>query len=276
MTGDDGTDEVTTAAVVGASAELLERLNASQSPLSVVSESLTGLATALGVDQALVAIDDAQYGRQVFCSGRALLGDSGDLLWGPPRVRTDPPHAIDESLARLIVAAVTMTFERARTGSLEPAGAPTPRTGAEVSASDAAGGSVATRGDDLVTGLAAAVDRCARYGWGFTLVLMRLDEGDDETLSEVEAHLRSGDTLFELGTREYGILLAAAAGDEVPSILARVGRGGTVSTFCYGLATCPGDASDAAELLALATARLRDAESTRHTPEIHALDPPLV
>ena len=52
-----------------------------------MSESLAGLATTLGVEQVMVAIDDAEYGRQVFCSGRALLGDSGDLLWGPPRVR---------------------------------------------------------------------------------------------------------------------------------------------------------------------------------------------
>ena len=70
--------------------------------------------------------------------------------------------------------------------------------------------------------------------------------------------------------------MPAAPGDEVPTILARVGRSGTVSTFCYGLAACPGDASEPGELLALAAARLRDAKSTRVTPEIHALEPPKV
>ena len=103
------------AALVAASTELLEGLNTAESPLSVVSASLAGLATTLGVTQVMVAIDDSEYGRQVFCSGRTPLGDGGELLWGPPRVRTDPPRAIDDALGRLIVAAVTTTFERART-----------------------------------------------------------------------------------------------------------------------------------------------------------------
>ena len=42
--------EETVAALVAASTELLERLNAAESPLSVVSASLTGLARTLGVD----------------------------------------------------------------------------------------------------------------------------------------------------------------------------------------------------------------------------------
>ena len=82
--------------------------------------------------------------------------------------------------------------------------------------------------------------------------------------------------MIVLGTRDLAILMPAAPGDEVPTILARVGRSGTVSTFCYGLAACPGDAADAGALLALAAARLRDAEETRITPEIHALEPPKV
>jgi hypothetical protein len=267
MTAPDVRPVDTTSAVVAASAELLEGLNASQSPLSIVSESLSGLAATLGVEQAMVAIDDAEYGRQVFCSGRALLGDSGDLLFGPPRVRTDPPHAIDEPLARLIVAAVTTTFERARSGAVARASA---------GAAGAAGGELVVSPEELITVLRGAAQRSARYGWGFTLVLVRFDESHDDAAKQVEAHLRAGDTLIELGPRDVGVLAAAAPGDDVPIILARLGRGGTVSTFCYGLATCPGDSPDPAELLALATARLRDAESIRLAPEIHALEPPKV
>jgi hypothetical protein len=244
---------VSEAALVAASTELLEGLNAAESPLSVVSASLAGLATTLGVTQVMVAIDDSEYGRQVFCSGRTPLGDSGELLWGPPRVRTDPPRAIDDALGRLIVAAVTTTFERARTSR-----------------------QLVARPDDLITKLGDATQRCTRYGWGFTLVLIRLDDADDRNPARVEAHLRAGDTLIVLGPRDLAILMPAAPGDEVPTILARVGRSGTVSTFCYGLAACPGDAADAGALLALAAARLRDAEETRVTPEIHALEPPKV
>jgi len=246
------------AALVATSTELLERLNAAESPLSVVSASLTGLARTLGVDQAMVAIDDAQYGRQVFSSGRRPLGDSGDLLWGPPGVRTDPPHVIDEPLARLIVAAVTTTFASARVNATTPA----------------------VRGpgrpEDLLAPLGVATERSARYGWSFTLVLVRLDEADRDTPERIRAHLRASDTLIELGTRDLGIVLPASAGDQIPGILARVGKGGTVSTFCYGLAACPGDANEPTSLLALASARLRDAASTRLVPEVHALEAPKV
>jgi hypothetical protein len=250
--------EHTIAALVSASTELLERLNAAESPLSVVSASLTGLAHTLGVEQAMVAIDDAQYGRQVFSSGRRPLGDSGDLLWGPPGVRTDPPHAIDEALARLIVAAVTTTFASARANATTPA----------VRAPG--------RPEDLIGPLGVATERSARYGWSFTVVLLRLDAADDRTPGRIRAHLRASDTLIELGTRDLGIVLPAAACDQIPEILARVGRGGTVSTFCYGLAACPGDANEPSSLLALATVRLRDAASTRRAPEVHALEPPKV
>lgn len=251
MTGE--IDEPTTSALVAASTELLEGLNSAESPLGIVSRSLASLAATLGVRQVMVAIDDVEYGRQVFCSGRTPLGDGGDLLCGPSRVHTDPPRVIDDALGRLIVAAVTTTFERARTGQ-QPLARP----------------------DDLILGLGAATQRSARYGWGFTLVLVRMDDADVRNRTRVEAHLRAGDSLLELGPRDLAILMPAAPGDEVPTILARVGRSGTVSTFCYGLAACPGDASEPGALLALAAARLRDAESTRVSPEVHALEPPKV
>ena len=70
------------------------------------------------------------------------------------------------------------------------------------------------------------------------------------------------------------LLLPAASDEQVPMILGRIGQGGTVSTFCYGLATCPGDSADPSDLLSLAGARLRDAESTRVTSEVPGLEPP--
>ena len=252
----------TASPLVTASAQLLEGLAGGQRLLSVVSGSLADLATELGVEQVIVAIDDAVYGRQVFCSGRTLLGERGDLLRGPPRAATVPPSPLDDTLSRLIVAAVAAAFERARTSQPSPA-----------------------RPDDLVADLRAAVDRCVRYGWGFTLVMMRLDRADDQATRQIQAQLRASDTLVEIGPGEYGIVMPNAAGDEMPRILARVGRGGAVSTFCYGLAACPGDATEPGALLALATARLREADESRADqprngatgrPEVHALEQPLV
>ena len=102
--------------------------------------------------------------------------------------------------------------------------------------------------------------------------MLRLDRADDRATRQIQAQLRASDTLVELGPREYGILLPAAGGDEVPRILARVGRGGGISTFCYGLAACPGDATESGALVALATARL----PSRRQPSVHTLDAPKV
>lgn len=250
-------------ALVSVSAQLLEGLAGGQRPLSSVSGSLADLATALGVRQVMVAIDDAVEGRQVFCSGRTPLGEQGALLIGPPRACTDPPSPLDNTLGRLIVASVATAFERAR--SSQP--------------------NVARRPDDLATALGAATERAARYGWGFTLVILRLDRADDRAMQQIKAHLRASDTVVEVGPREFGILLPAAAGDEIPRILTRVGRGGAVSTFCYGLAACPGDATEPGALLMLATSRLRDTDQARAdeartqetiAPEVHASEQPLV
>jgi len=269
-------------ALVTASTQLLEDLASGRRPLSSVSGSLADLATDLGVEQVMVAIDDAVYGRQVFSSGRSILGDRGDLLTGPPGAFTDPPSRLDEPLGRLVVASVAAAFERARTN-------PAPSTGSAVAPANQAG--------DLLSRLRAATDRSMRYGWGFTLVVLLLDRADDRSTRQITAHLRGSDTLVEMGPRQYGILLPAAGGDEVPRLLARVGRDGAISTFCYGLAACPGDGTEPDALLALATSRLRDTKEMRaeeastngpngaesepdaqrgDASEVHALEDPLV
>jgi hypothetical protein len=153
----------------------------------------------------------------------------------------------------LIIAAVTTTFERAQLARDQFTGP-----------------------DALLNAIRAAVDRSARYGWGFTLVLIRADDTAGHKPGEVAEHLRVSDTVMELGPRDLAILLPDAADTEVPAILSRVGQGGAVSTFCYGLATCPGDASDADQLLGLAGARLRDATASRGESEVHAIEAPKV
>jgi hypothetical protein len=242
-------------ALVNASTQLLEEVASGQGALSSVSESLRDLASDLGVRQVMVAIDDAAHGRQVFSSGRTLLGDHGELLTGPPRAVTDPPSRLDDTLARLVVATVAAAFERARAGA--------PSELAPSTAKDAAAAPNEPRENDLLARLRAATDRCTRYGWGFTLVMLLLDRAGSRSAWQIETHLRASDTLIEIGTREYAILLPAAGGDEVPQLLARVGRDGAVSTFCYGLAACPGDGSDPEELLALANARLQETKEMR-------------
>lgn len=253
-------------ALVTASTQLLEDVASGRRPLSSVSGSLADLATQLGVQHVMVAIDDTAHGRQVFTSGRTPLGDHGELLIGPPRAVTDPPSRLDDALGRLVVASVAAAFERAR--SADPA---EPRAGVEPAALVRA-----VQPADLLAKLHAATDRSARYGWGFTLVIVSLDRADDRSTEQIETQLRASDTLVEFGAREYAILLPAAGGDEVPRLLARVGRGSAVSTFCYGLAACPGDATDPEEILALAAKRLHDAKELRTNDEVPALEDPRV
>jgi hypothetical protein len=258
-------------ALVTTSTQLLEDLASGRRPLSSVSGSLSDLAAQLGVRQVMVAIDDTAHGRQVFSSGRTVLGDHGELLIGPPRAVTDPPRGLDEALGRLVVASVAAAFERARSAppsETSPTRLPDARSGEP-------------RADDLLARLRAATDRSARYGWGFTLVVLVLDRADERSAHQIEAHLRASDTLVENAPGEYGIILPAAGGDEVPRLLSRVGRGGAVSTFCYGLAACPGDGTDPEELLALARARLHEATDLRASddaeiPEIPESEDPRV
>jgi len=259
----------TASALVTASTQLLEEVASGHRPLGSVSGSLADLATELGVEQVMVAIDDAAHGRQVFTSGRTFLGDHGELLIGPPRAVTDPPSSLDDALARLIVASVSAAFELAR------AGAPTELSNGSTNAIVASIPTTTTdvapsreAENDLVTRLRAATDGCKRYGWGFTLVMLLLDDTDagssrEDLHAQIASHLRASDTLVKIGEREYAILFSAAGGDDIPRLLARVGRDGAVSTFCYGLAACPGDETDPEALLALATARRRDAKDLR-------------
>ena len=248
-------------AVVTASTQLIAGLTSGQPPLTLVADSLADLASALGVGRVMVAIDDQEYGRQVFCSGRAPLGERDDLLSGPPRACTEPEQTLDPTIDALVVAAVGAAFERARRPEIVV-------HDAAAEATDAWAGA-----GELFVAIDAATERANRYGWGFTLVMLRFDISDDKAADHIRARLRSGDTLVHLGTREYGIVLPAIGGDAVPQLLARFAEGAAISTFCYGLAACPGDRFEAGALLSLATTRLREAEAARAdatAPEIHA------
>jgi hypothetical protein len=152
---------------------------------------------------------------------------------------------MDDGLARLIVATVTTAFERARAGTVQ-------RTDALASVQKEMS-RAATRPEELLALIGVATERSARYGWGFTLVLIRVDDADDDTIRRIETHLRASDTLIALGPRDLALLLPAASDEQVPMIL---------------------DSADPTDLLSLAGARLRDAESTRVAPEVPVLEPP--
>jgi len=244
-------DDETTTLLLDATERLLDESAVEVPPLTAVAEALAALAKALVVDKVIVAIDDPHFGRQVFCSGRVPLGESGIGLWGPPRVCTEPPCQLDHVAARLLVAAVGVGLARATASDLEATrefqGRPSR--------------------DFLRQAIEAATARAVRHGWGFTFVLVAFDAtakpGDTTIAKCVQYCLRAGDTLVRLDERELGLLLPATPGDQVPHLLARVAKGGGVPSFCYGLASCPGDGGDPAALVALATTRLAEADQAR-------------
>jgi len=204
---------------------------------------LRSLADGLGVGRVIVAVDDATFGRQVFCSDRRPLGDDGIGLFGPAGVWTEPPRAIDETAARLLDRAIGIALGRAGA----PAGeAPVARrTAPELAVPVGLAGTVA-----------AATARALRHGWGFTLVLLRGGPGLTEAL---RPRVRAADTLVATSDQELALLLPETAGDRVPAVLARLAAGGGVPAFSYGLACCPADSRDPGVLARIAAERLGDA-----------------
>jgi hypothetical protein len=226
------------AQVMQATDRLLGDLADAVPALRAVGDALSLLADGLGVERVIVAVDDAQLGRQVFCSGRVPLGDDGVGLMGPPGAWTQPPRPIDDGSATLLLRAVAVGIVRAT--SRRSVVAPV--------APDAL--------DALGAAVAAATARAARHGWGFTLVLARGAEGLADGLRR---QLRAADTLVEISAHELALLLPETAGDRVPQVLARLAADSGAPPFSYGLACCPADGTDPTELRCTAAERLDEA-----------------
>ena len=82
MTESEPTGEATAPLLLDAADRLIADLADASPALGAVGDALAVLADGLGVEKVIVAIDDGQLGRQVFCSGRLPLGDQGVGLRG--------------------------------------------------------------------------------------------------------------------------------------------------------------------------------------------------
>jgi hypothetical protein len=208
--------------------------------LGAVAQRLTAVGRALGAARVTVAIDDVTLGRQVFTSGRALLGSGTDAIWADAGVWTDPPTAIDGLAAELLVRAVTLAVAVA---AREPD----------------------DRAVTLEPWLGEAVVRAVELGWAFTLAVVRFDRAlDDASGDELRAALRGGDAVIVTSAREAVLLLFATTGDEVPARLEAASVAGRWPRCSYGLAHCPGDGRTARALLDHAVHGLELAARARH------------
>lgn len=125
----------------------------------------------------------------------------------------------------------------------------------------------ARQADDAVDVISREAARAARYGWAFTLVMVRFDTADTETvarvLAETSQRLRAGDELHQVGDDAAVLILPAIASAVVPDLLSRV-TSRTVPLH-FGLATSPDDGVDGRALLSVAEQRLVYASDTAAT-----------
>jgi hypothetical protein len=245
------------ALVLDATDRLLGDLADAVPALRAVGDALALLADGLGVEKVIVAIDDPQLGRQVFCSGRAPLGEDAIGLWGPTGAWTEPPSQLDDTATMLLVRAVGVGVVRSS------ATLPARPVRSGTVAVEAAPGAELTRSTALVDAITAAAARAVRHGWGFTLVLA---EGEPGLAQGLGAHRRAADSLIAVSDVGVALLLPETAGDRVPQVLARLASAGGVPPFRYGLACCPADGVDPAILSRVAAERLQAARNAAVDP----------
>jgi diguanylate cyclase (GGDEF)-like protein len=236
-----------------------------ESGIALIYRALDRLVDELSLDDAALVVDDPDLGRQVFRAGRrGLRDDEMRLVDAPAGLYTSPPMpntSFDASLlASLSLLAVRLDLQRY----------------------DAA--------HDPLTGLYAramfnrlldtAMARSRRLGWQFSLVLIDLD--DLKAVNDNHGHpagdialravaeflrraLRHSDEAARIGGDEFALILPETDPSQVERIFERVASvdDAPVPAFSYGVAVCPTDAANPAELLARADERLYDAKRLR-------------
>jgi hypothetical protein len=233
------------ASVLDIAARLLREVVDGVPPLGALGARLADLADVLEVDRVVVAIDDPQFGRQLFSSGRRALGECHAGLRGPERVCTDPPLPIEgraeAMLVNVVRTAFTLALERGRSTMTDR-----------------------QRLVELTAAVGTATARAVRYGWGFTLAVVGFEVGSDHGAApaapSLRAGLRAGDAVADLGLGRFGFMIEATLDDQVPAILARIACRDDLAPFSFGLVCCPGDGTDASALVERGLERLRDAK----------------
>jgi hypothetical protein len=239
--------------VAAATAQLLAEVADGTHPFAATASALGSIAAALHVDRVVVAVDDPGLGRQLFASDRKPLHDTVAGLWGPPRVLSEPAVEFGPTATALLVGAVGLALRPMVTeAGLVPA--VSEPTVIERHAESRA------RFEQLVV---AAAARARRHGWGVTLARLHLETPVDDVEQQLASTFREGDTVGVLGEHEIGILFAATPSADVPLVLQRAAQRCGLPTLSFGVATCPGDETEADALMALAEARLAEARRAR-------------
>lgn len=229
--------------------------------------ALDALVDEFGLEDVVLVLDEAPFGRQVFRQGRRTLGDTwseGVLFRGPDGIHVPSGILPAETAAAVSdLARVALRLDRFR----------------HEASHDLLTGALNRRAFDEV--LAAAAAQSERYGWSFLLVLVDLDGfkgvndrfghamGDDclRTVgAELRRGLRSGDIAARVGGDEFALVLAAATTDTVKNLEARLHNALDAALpdigigFSTGIAAAPVDGTDPHGLFKVADERLYEAK----------------
>ncbi len=224
-----------------AAGDLLDAIRQREPPLRSIANTLADLAARIGVDRAVISIDDPAFGRQVFSSLRSPLDDCITPLFGRACLVTEPPTSIDPDAERVLLLATSFAFATLTEGTSRAHQSNTAK---------------------LRLQLEPEVSRAVALGWRFALVLARC-ELPHRVETATPPNTAPGEELFVLDEAELALIIPAIQPDRVPVRLAQFAQDCSLPTMTFGLAICPADASTVDDLLEVAAVRLAQSLESR-------------
>jgi GGDEF domain-containing protein len=232
---------------------LLHKAAADSPGIDVIYELLALVAQRFGLEDAVLAVPNETLGTQIFRLSRQAIGQAelARILDGAGFVST--PDVVPLGAQRLVtgIAEVALATHLAQRHVVRD-----PTTG------------LLSR-QVFNEALRAAAAQSSRYGWTFTVMVLRV-KGVAEQLGDGEVRrlgyafgraLRSGDTGGRLYRSTFTALLPNASAESLHALVHRFAEesGLRRDAIGYGSATTPNDSVDPAELFRLAGSRLHDA-----------------
>jgi GGDEF domain-containing protein len=220
--------------------------------LDVIDEAIRLIAEHFSLQDLVVAVDTDTIGMQIFRLKRDPIGEAEfDRVCGGESF-ISVPDVVPATIKRLVagIADAAIAVQLARRHQVRD-----PWTG------------LLTRGV-FNEALRSAGAQSSRYGWTFTVLVLRIGGGEEPGEAEVRrlGHafaraLRSGDAGGRLRRATFMALLPNASAESPHALVRRFMEesGTSADAIDYASATAPNDSVDPAELFRLAASRMRDA-----------------
>jgi GGDEF domain-containing protein len=231
---------------------LLHRVAVEGTGLDMIYEALSLVAERFALEDVVVAIRHETAGLQAFRLQRRVIGRSElDRIEGGTTFLS-VPDTVPPAAQKLVTGIAEVAFS---THLAQRHVVRDPLTG------------LLSRGV-FNEALRAAAAQSSRYGWVYTVMVLRTDDGGT-TPSELEVRrlghafaraLRTGDTGGRLYGATFAALLPNATSDSLRPLVRRFAEesGSEIDAVRIGSATAPKDSVDPAELFRMASSRVND------------------